>query len=94
MTAAWCITCLVNEKTSLSSTSVKKAFDNVSVIYVKGDWTNRNAEIAAYLNEFDRDGVPLYVYYGVANGKGMRDEPIVLPQILTPSIIKNTIEKE
>ena len=94
MTAAWCITCLVNEKTSLSTESVKQAFNNHDVIYVKGDWTNRDADIAAYLNEFNRDGVPLYVYYPAADGKGMRNEPIVLPQILTPSIVLKTIQKE
>jgi len=94
MTAAWCITCLVNEKTSLSADSVKQAFSAANVIYVKGDWTNRDDDIAAYLNEFKRDGVPLYVYYPPADAKGMRGDATVLPQVLTPSTITNIIKQE
>jgi DsbC/DsbD-like thiol-disulfide interchange protein/cytochrome c biogenesis protein CcdA len=94
MTAAWCITCIVNEKTSLSSNNVVKLFKDHDVIYIKGDWTNYDAEITAYLQEFDRDGVPLYVYYGPVDVKGMRPDPVLLPQILTSSIVVETIMKK
>jgi thiol:disulfide interchange protein DsbD len=81
MTAAWCITCLVNERTALSAESVREALAGKNVAYLKGDWTNRNPEITRLLERFGRSGVPLYVLY--RNGR----EPIVLPQILTPSLV-------
>ena len=62
-TAAWCISCLVNEKVALSQSSVKDEFKKRGITYLKGDWTNRDAEITKILSEFGRSGVPLYVYY-------------------------------
>lgn len=81
MTAAWCITCLVNERTALSTESVREALNGKNVAYLKGDWTNRNPEITRLLERFGRSGVPLYVLY-----RGGR-EPEVLPQILTQSLV-------
>ncbi len=81
MTAAWCITCLVNERVALSSAAVAAAFASGDVLYLKGDWTNRDPEITEYLRGFGRSGVPLYVFYPAAG------EPRVLPQILTQSIV-------
>jgi thiol:disulfide interchange protein DsbD len=85
MTAAWCVTCLVNERDTLTIPEVQAAFAEHHVNVLVGDWTNRNPEITAYLQENQRDGVPLYVYYP-ANGA-----PVILPQILTPGIVKATI---
>lgn len=92
MTAAWCITCLMNERTSLSTEAVQQAFADHDVLYIKGDWTNRNDEITKYLESYGRNGVPLYVYYGKAKRSGERPQPVILPQILTPQIVINTIE--
>ena len=77
-TAAWCITCLVNEDAVLSRDSVKGAFASKNVAYLVADWTNQNPEITALLKENGRSGVPLYLYY--APGAAT---PKVLPQILT-----------
>lgn len=93
MTAAWCITCLVNERTSLSDNDVMNAFTDNNVLYMKGDWTNRDEAITKYLESHGRNGVPLYVYYAPAKN-GARGEPIILPQVLTPSIILNTLKGE
>jgi thiol:disulfide interchange protein DsbD len=81
MTAAWCITCLVNERVALSRPAVVAAFAERDLLYLKGDWTNRDAQISSYLASFGRSGVPLYVYY--APGA----EPRILPQVLTESIV-------
>ncbi len=94
MTAAWCITCLVNENTSLSQVEVQDAFADENILYMKGDWTNRDEKITKYLEKFGRNGVPLYVFYGAKNDNGMRPDPIILPQILTPNIILETIQGE
>jgi thiol:disulfide interchange protein DsbD len=81
MTAAWCITCLVNERVALSSKEVADALEASDVLYLKGDWTNRDPRITDYLAAFGRNGVPLYVYYPVGGA------PEVLPQILTESLM-------
>jgi thiol:disulfide interchange protein len=81
MSAAWCITCLVNERVALSPTRVKEAFAQHNVAYLVGDWTRQDPAITAFLQEYGRNGVPLYVYFP-ADGP-----PSVLPQILTEAEI-------
>ncbi len=85
-TADWCITCKVNETVALSSQTVKSAFADKHITYLVADWTNDDMEITKYLASFGRRGVPIYVYYPPNKG-----EPVVLPQILTPSIVLKVI---
>jgi thiol:disulfide interchange protein len=85
MTASWCITCLLNEKDTLSRTEVQAAFKEHHVAYLAGDWTDRNAAITQFLAEYRRVGVPLYVYFPPMG------KPKVLPQILTPRIVEGAI---
>jgi thiol:disulfide interchange protein DsbD len=93
MTAAWCITCKVNEKVAITVDSTRQLFKDRGVTYLRGDWTNQNPEITAFLEEYGRSGVPIYVYYGPRDKVGgVRPEPAVLPQILTPGIVRNAIQ--
>lgn len=87
MTADWCITCLVNERVALNTDSSKAALALYDVTYLKGDWTRRDADITAYLHQYQRDGVPLYVLYWPGQ------TPEVLPQILTPDTLRQTLER-
>ncbi len=93
MTAAWCITCKVNEKVALSIDSTRALFTEKNVRYLKGDWTNQNPEITNFLEEYGRSGVPIYVYYGPRDENGTRPDAVVLPQILTPGIVADTINQ-
>ena len=61
MTAAWCVTCLVNERVAISRDAVHRAFADHHVAYLKGDWTRQDPQITDYLRENGREGVPLYV---------------------------------
>jgi thiol:disulfide interchange protein DsbD len=79
-TAAWCITCLVNEDAVLSRPSVKGAFASRNVAYLVADWTSQNPEITQLLKDNGRSGVPLYLYYAPHAAT-----PVILPQILTES---------
>jgi thiol:disulfide interchange protein DsbD len=88
MTAAWCVTCLVNEEVALAPQAVREAFVTHHVAYLKGDWTKADPAITAFLHEHQRDGVPLYVFYPPDNAT-----PIVLPQVLTPSVILDQLER-
>lgn len=93
MTAAWCITCKVNHKTSINIQSTKKVFADNNVKFLIGDWTNEDPVITQYLRSLGRNGVPIYVFYGRPDESGNRPEPVVLPQILTPGIVKNAVIK-
>jgi thiol:disulfide interchange protein/DsbC/DsbD-like thiol-disulfide interchange protein len=86
MTAAWCITCAVNEATSLNTKAVRAALSERGVTYMKGDWTNQNPEITRLLEKHGRSGVPLYLLY---TGAG---EARVLPQILTEGTVLAALE--
>jgi thiol:disulfide interchange protein DsbD len=86
-TAAWCITCLVNERVALSGEGVEQAFSERGVVALKADWTNQNPEITALLSEYGRSGVPLYLYFAPGAPRGR-----VLPQILTESAILDAIQ--
>ena len=77
-TAAWCITCLVNEEAVLSQPNIKAAFAAKNVVYMVADWTNQNPQITTLLKENGRSGVPMYLYYAPGAAK-----PVILPQILT-----------
>lgn len=88
LTAAWCISCLVNEKVALKESSVIDMFEQSGITYLKGDWTNQDEKITKVLGEFGRSGVPLYVFYP----KGVNTKPVVLPQILTPRIVLNALQ--
>jgi len=93
MTAAWCITCKVNERLTLNNPAIVELFADRGIKTVRGDWTDRDPDITAYLTSFDRSGVPIYVYYGPRNPvTGVRPDPVVLPQILTVDIVKNAVE--
>jgi thiol:disulfide interchange protein DsbD len=83
MTASWCLTCLVNEKMVLSRHSVKKYLHEKNIAYLVGDWTNRDPDITQFLQQYKRNGVPLYVYYPA----GADSKPVVLPQVLTESAV-------
>jgi thiol:disulfide interchange protein DsbD len=82
MTAAWCVTCLVNERVALDSQAVKQAFAQHDVAYLKGDWTRQDPAITNFLQTHGRDGVPFYVFF-----PGNGGAPEVLPQILTESTV-------
>jgi thiol:disulfide interchange protein DsbD len=88
MTAAWCITCLANEQTTLGTERVQQAMSDNDITYMKGDWTNEDPEITAVLEQFNRPSVPLYVLYPGDASK----EPLILPQILTPGVLSRAFE--
>ncbi|HUD60806.1 MAG TPA: protein-disulfide reductase DsbD domain-containing protein [Acetobacteraceae bacterium] len=87
MTAAWCVTCLVNERLALGSEPVQRAFADHHVVYLKGDWTRQDPRITDYLRENGRDGVPLYVYYPPGG------QPQILPQILTENTVLTELDR-
>lgn len=85
-TAAWCVTCKVNEKVALGPETLAD-MRRRGVVPMQADWTNDDPEITAALRSFGRDGVPLYVLFGPTG------EPKILPQILTGAIVTAALDE-
>jgi thiol:disulfide interchange protein DsbD len=77
MTAAWCVTCKVNQELVIETPAMKKALDETKTVLMVGDWTHQDPEITAFLQSHGRSGVPLYVYYPPSA------EPVVLEPMLS-----------
>jgi thiol:disulfide interchange protein len=86
-TAAWCITCQVNEQVALNRSAVMDKFREKGVILIQADWTNEDPEITEALTSFGRSGVPLYVLYD-RSGKSF-----VFPQILTQQMVLKELDR-
>jgi thiol:disulfide interchange protein len=93
-TAAWCITCKVNERIALADPAVVKAFADGGVAALRADWTRQDASITRVLEANGRAGVPLYLFYPKPAGLGEPRLPIILPQILTAASILREIRED
>jgi len=87
-TAAWCLSCQVNERVAFSSRKVLEKIDQLGIATVKADWTSRDENITKALAEFGRNSVPFYVLYGKNSA-----DPIILPEILTPAIVLDALDR-
>jgi len=86
-TADWCITCKFNLRTAIDTKAVREAFEKLGIVPMLADWTNSNPEITRKLAQFDRVGVPFYLFYA----PGKADDPIILPELLTEQILLRAI---
>jgi DsbC/DsbD-like thiol-disulfide interchange protein/cytochrome c biogenesis protein CcdA len=80
-TADWCLSCKVNEASSIDRGEVRDAFRNANVGVLAGDWTNGDPAITRFLEAQGRAGVPYYLWYAPGH------PPEELPQVLTPSML-------
>ena len=86
-TAAWCITCKLNERIALGDAHVRRGLLDAGVAMLRADWTRRDPEITRELEANGRAGVPLYLFYPKPKLTDQRPSPIILPQILTADSI-------
>jgi thiol:disulfide interchange protein/DsbC/DsbD-like thiol-disulfide interchange protein len=91
-TAAWCITCKVNERIALADRAVVDAFRREGVVALRADWTRQDAEITKILETNSRAGVPLYLFYPRPAANGDKKPPVVLPQILTVATVLRELQ--
>jgi len=87
-TASWCLSCQVNERIALGQPSVKQALQSANVALLKADWTRHDEAITQALAALDRSGVPAYALYAPG-----QSNPQMLPEVLTPGILINAVEK-
>jgi len=86
-TAQWCLTCLLNKKSSLQSEEFEKLVNSRGIHLYRADWTSNDEHIAKALAKYGRNSIPLYVYYD-----GKSDDYLILPQLLTPAILKEYLQ--
>lgn len=84
-TAAWCVTCQYNKKTTLADTDVLQAFAAKRVQLLRADWTRRDPDITAALAQLGRNGVPVYVLY--APGR----PPVVMSEVLSKHDVQTAL---
>jgi thiol:disulfide interchange protein/DsbC/DsbD-like thiol-disulfide interchange protein len=81
-TAAWCVTCQYNKKTTLADALVLADMDAKNVALLRADWTRRDPAVTQALAELGRSGVPVYVFYKPGRA------PVVLSEILSVSDVR------
>lgn len=88
ITADWCITCQYNKKVVLETEPMLRYFRESRVILMQADWTHPNPEIEALLTEYGRAGIPFNLLTGPKKPEG-----ILLPELLTESIVREAVEQ-
>ncbi|MBR0551667.1 thioredoxin family protein [Sphingomonadaceae bacterium LXI357] len=80
-TADWCMTCKVNEKLAIDTSTTRRAFQQAGVVTMTGDWTDGDPRITRFLADHGRNSIPFYLYYPP------HGEPRILPQLLSPELL-------
>jgi thiol:disulfide interchange protein DsbD len=86
--AAWCLSCQVNERVVLDPPDVEQAFRERGVVMMRADWTNHDDAITAALAQLGRSGVPTYALYS----GGPQSAPTLLPEVLTTGIVIDALK--
>ncbi len=89
-TAAWCLSCQVNERVVLNSADVQKQLRRPDVVAMRADWTQYDDKITAALQAVGRSGVPTYIIYP-ANASVAPD---VLPEVLSKGVVLAAMQKD
>ena len=88
-TAAWCVTCQVNKRTTLGDAGLLAEMETSRVALLRADWTRRDAAISNELTRLGRNGVPVYAIY-----KPGQTLPALLPELLTVQIVRDALRRE
>ena len=88
ITADWCVTCQFNKINVINSKIVKNEFKKNNIMKIRGDWTKPNAEIADFLQQYKRFGIPFNIFFSKTFPDG-----IILSEILSEKEVLDTIEK-
>lgn len=88
VTADWCVTCKANKVGVLLQEPVYNQLTGDDVIAMQGDWTVPSDSVTAYLQSYNRYGVPFNIVFGPNAPEG-----IELPVILTSDVVMDAIKK-
>ncbi len=88
-TADTCINCQLNKVSSINIQRTRDKLKQINAVTLEGDFTDEDPAIARELRQFNRPGVPLVLVYPADKSL----PPIVLPPVLTPSIVLDALDK-
>ena len=88
VTADWCLTCKANKKFILSQPDLSDRLFHSDIISMQADWTNPDPGISAFLQKYGRYGIPFNAVFGPNAPEG-----IVLPELLTPSVVTKALDR-
>ena len=88
VTAAWCLTCKVNEVAVLDRDPLAGRLFGPDVVAMRGDWTRPNSELTRYLESFGRYGIPFNAVYGPGRPDGE-----LLPELLTAGAVERALDR-
>ncbi len=88
ITADWCVTCKANEHTVLNTQAFRDLLKRTGAVYMKGDWTDVDPTIGAFLQKYHSPGVPLYVVFPKNGGPGRQ-----LSTVLTSSLVNRALSE-
>jgi len=88
-TAAWCVTCQVNKRTTLGDARLLAEIQARKVALLRADWTRRDAAISNELARLGRSGVPVYAVY-----RPGQSVPTLLPELLTVQTVLDALAQE
>jgi thiol:disulfide interchange protein/DsbC/DsbD-like thiol-disulfide interchange protein len=86
-TAAWCVTCQYNKKTTLNQADVLNDLAAKNVTLLRADWTRRDPAITSALQQLGRNGVPVYVMYKAGAA------PFVMSEILSVDEVRAAVAR-
>ncbi|MGS5089152.1 protein-disulfide reductase DsbD family protein [Hydrogenophaga sp. A37] len=84
-TAAWCVTCQYNKRSTLADAEVLADMAAKNMALLRADWTRRDPLVTQALASLGRNGVPVYAIH--KNGQ----PPQVLTEVLTVSEVRAAI---
>jgi len=87
-TAAWCVTCQLNKRTTLGDDQLRAEFSQRQVLLLRADWTRRDAAITRELASLGRTGVPVYALYAPG-----AEQPELLSEILTVNEVRDAMAR-
>jgi thiol:disulfide interchange protein DsbD len=80
-TAAWCVTCQFNKKTTFSDPRLLAEFKSQNVLLLRADWTRYDPRITAALNELGRNSLPVYAWYAPGQPVRLLSELITVKEV-------------
>jgi thiol:disulfide interchange protein DsbD len=86
-TAAWCVTCQFNKRTTLSNPALLADMAEHKMVLLRADWTRRDPAITTALAEIGRNGVPTYAIYRPGQ------TPVVLTEVLSVNQVREALAK-
>ena len=87
-TAAWCLSCQVNDRLVFQNDKVARTFKELGITALKADWTNHSESISKTLSGYGKNSIPLYVLYG-----NQREAPFILPELVTVDLVVKVLQQ-